>query len=233
VIHPIKQASALAVMACVLAVTPVQVHATKKSPQAQLRATVSAELEQDQVRIVFSAQAEGPNSTQVNDGLSKALAQAKQTLGAPVDVTVHSASFHTYPVYGKEGQLTVWRGRADWALSGDNISAVIQAADKLTGQLAVSSVVFSLAEQTRRQEQVKLIDQVAEAFEQKAKAVSQAFGFEGFRILELDLVDSGEVAAPRLMMTTRSAPAQDAAPLELAPGRETVSVTVSGRIELR
>jgi len=78
-----------------------------------------------------------------------------------------------------------------------------------------------------------LIAQVAEAFEQKAKAVTQAFGFEAFRILELDVVDSGEAAAPRLMMATRSAPAQDTAPLELVPGRETVSVTVSGRIELR
>jgi len=205
------------------------------SPELSLAATVSTSLEQDELQVVFSARSEASSAKAANEQLIKALNDARAKLGEPAEVNISNGVVQTYPVYGKQKEPTIWRGRGELIIDSSDLSAVSAAADKLTGLLALSRVNFSLSDQARRAEQSRLIEQAAQAFRQKAQTSAGAFGYESYEILKLDITNSGEVMNPRPMLSTRMASA-DAAPspsLDLQPNRESVTVTVSGSVSLR
>jgi predicted secreted protein len=200
-----------------------------------LSATVSAERQQDHIQLVFTAQSEADSAAVANEQLIRSLNDARQRLGKPQGVSISSGSIQTYPVYGQKNEPTIWRGRGELLLESQDIVAASQAADKLTGQLALSRVVFSLSDQVRRQEQSRLIERAALAFRQKAEMTAKAFGYGSYDIVSLDIVDSGEMVNTRPMMMSRMAGADtmSAPALDLQPGQESVSVTVSGQVRLR
>jgi len=228
------QRSFWAVLLVIGSLIPLHVSA-KDSVEAKFAVTVSAELEQDQVSLVFSAQAQAKTAGEVNETLAAALKQARQSIGSSDLVKVSTGGFRTFPFYdSKDNKLVAWRGQADLVLSSNDLVAAGHIADKLVGQLALSNVSFSLSDQRRRSEQSRLLDEAAQAFRAKAQATARAFGFSDYRMDELDVSESGESFSPRPLMMARASSdsAQDSS-LNLQPGRQKVSVTVSGSIRMR
>lgn len=205
------------------------------SPELSLSATVGASIEQDELSIVFNAQSEANSASTANEQLVKALNAAKAQLGKPQGVNISNGALQTYPVYGKASEPTVWRGRGELIIDSSDLSAVSSAADKLIGMLALSRVTFSLSDKAQRAEHSRLISQAADAFLQKAQTSAQAFGYEAYDIIKLDITNSGEVMSPRPMLATRkaSADAMSSPSLDLQPSRELVTVTVTGSVKLR
>jgi len=78
-------------------------------------------------------------------------------------------------------------------LDSSNLPAVSQAADKLTDVLSLSRVNFSLSDEARRKEQSRLIEQAARAFREKAQVAAEAFGYDAYDIVRLEISNSGEV----------------------------------------
>jgi len=200
-----------------------------------LSASVSAEHQQDQIQLVFTAQSEAVDAATANERLIRSLNDAQKRLGKPAGVGISSGSIQIYPVYGQKNEPTTWRGRGELVLDSQDILAASQAADKLTGQLALSRVNFSLSDQARRQAHSLLIERAAQAFREKAKITAKAFGYEKYDIISLEVTDSGEMIGKRPMLMSRMAGADTMATpeLDLQPGNESVSLTVSGLVRLR
>lgn len=219
-----------------LSVVPLWV-AAKEAVQVQLSATVSAELDQNEVRLVFAAQASAQTAAAVNAALNRDIAQALQALGQPATVRISTGSFQVYPVYDRkdrgENQVSGWRGEAELVLSSSDWQATSLLAEKLTGRLALSAMSFSLSDQVRRAEQARLLTEAARAFQEKAQATAKAFGFQNYRLGKLQISESGEPAPTRLTTLARaSAGAAENSPVNLRPAKRTVSVTVSGSVDL-
>ena len=228
------QRSFWAVLLVVGGLLPLQVLA-KDDVEANFAVTVSAELEQDEVRLVFSAQVQAQTASDVNESLAIAIKKARQSIGSSDVVKVSTGGFRTFPFYdSKDNRLLAWRGQADLVLSSNDLVAAGHIADKLVGQLALSNISFSLSDQRRRAEQSRLLDEAAQAFQAKAQATAKAFGFLDYRIDKLKISESGESFSPRPLMMARASSdsAQDSS-LNLQPGRQKVSVTVSGSIRMR
>lgn len=200
-----------------------------------LSAAVSADYQQDQIQYVFTAQAESADSIGANAQLIDALNDAYKRLGKPARVNVSSGAIQIYPVYGQKNEPTIWRGRGDLVLDSKDILAASQAADKLTGLLALSRATFSLSDQARREAHLVLTERAAKAFREKAEMTAKAFGYEKYEIVSLEMTDSGEMVGNRPMLMGRMASADAVATnaLDLQPGQESVSVTVSGLVRLR
>jgi len=194
-----------------------------------LSAAVSAEHPQDQIQLIFTAQAESADSSGANAQLIQSLSDAQKRLGKPTGVNVSSGAIQIYPVYGQKNEPTIWRARGELVLDSQNILAASQAADKLTGQLALSSVTFSLSDQARRQAHLLLIERAAQSFREKANMTAKAFGYEKYDIVSLEMIDSGEMVGNRPMLMGRMASTDGVGTpaLNLQPGQESVSVTVS------
>lgn len=202
-------------------------------PVAELSATVSSEVRQDQVQVVLAAQVQDQSAATVNQRLSEIVEQAKKRLGSPQGVRISTGALQTYPRYDKDGKIAGWQGRAELILRSSDVSAVAASADKVTDLLAVAGVNFSLSDTARRVEQGRLMDAVAQAFREKATTTARVFGFSGFQIKSLSVSDSGEMSAPRAMMSAMASDSAQKASLTLLPGVQTVSVTVTGLVDLR
>lgn len=200
-----------------------------------LSAAVSADYQQDQIQLVFTAQTESADSSGASAQLIQLLNDAQKRLGKPPGVNISSGAIQIYPIYGQKNEPTIWRGRAELVLESQDILGASQAADKLTGQLALSRVTFSLSDRARRQAHLLLTERAAQAFREKADMTAKAFGYEKYEIISLEMTDSGEMVGSRPMLMSRMANADAMATpaLNLQPGQESVSVTVSGWVLLR
>lgn len=206
-----------------------------ENAKLSLSAAVSAQRQQDQLQLVFTVQSEAGDAAAANQQLINSLNDAQKRLGKPTGVTISTGSIRIYPVYGQKNEPTTWRGLGELVLESRDILVASQAADKLTGQLALSRVSFSLSDQARREEHSLLVERAARAFREKADMTAKAFGYKQYDIVSLEVIDSGEMVGKRPMLMSRMAGADTmAAPeLDLQPGQESVSVTVSGLVRLR
>src|SRR5690554_406839 len=151
--------------------------AASGSPVAEISATVSAQVQQDQVQIVLSAQVQGDSAAAVNQRLTELIDQAKGRIGKPAGLRVSTGNVQTYPRYDDSGKIDGWQGRADLVLHSSDVSLSASIADKVTDLLALSGVNFSLSDQARRAEQSRLMDSVAHAFREKATTTARVFGY--------------------------------------------------------
>jgi predicted secreted protein len=97
--------------------------------------------------------------------------------------------------------------------------------------MPIANLAFFVSPKARAAKEAALLEQAAQAFRDRAQALTTAFGYTAYDIKEINLGGSGAQyeAAPRVM--AMAAGAQSKVPLEA--GTEMVSVSVQGSIFLR
>lgn len=204
----------------------------KNAVTASLQASASQQVLQDEIRVVFSYETKGGSAAQVNRALAQALEQARASVKDLTDFKLSSGSFRTSPSYNKEGKTDGWQGRAELVLTSSDLTAAEAAAGFLATKLAVSNMQFFLSASKRRQEEKKLLTEVAQAFRDRAQTAALAFGFERYKILSLDFGGSGG-SGPMLMRSAApmSAAAADMIKFSFEPSLVQVTINVSGKVK--
>ncbi len=207
---------------------------------AQLSANAAVEVPQDLLSIVMTTTLTGPDSnavqTQLKQALDAALAQAR--LGAsPGLQDVRTGQFSLYPRYGKDGKINGWQGSAELLLEGRDFARITASAGKIQ-TLTVGNVGFSLSREqrarTETEAQAQAQAQAIERFKARASEISRSFGFAGYALREVSVSANDQSYAPRpraMAMQAKADMAESAVPVEA--GKSTVSVTVSGTIQMR
>ncbi|MFP5405644.1 MAG: SIMPL domain-containing protein [Gammaproteobacteria bacterium] len=201
-------------------------------PQLTLSASAFREVAQDRVAVTLYASHEAPEpapaQAQVNSVLSPVLERLKQRK----DLEVQSAGYRTDPVW-QDSRIVAWRARAALRVTAPPSGDFDKLIGELASQLSVESVVHFLSRDAQLAVEQELIGEAVGAFRSKAQAAAQALGFKGWSIRSVSVNDSGPgnpEPMPKMMMSR--ATAADAAPMPLAEGRTTVSVSVGGTVVL-
>ncbi|MDS1142609.1 SIMPL domain-containing protein [Pusillimonas sp. SM2304] len=208
-------------------------HVKQKWPQATLQAEANAEIAQDTVKITLAAELTEASQTAVADALTKVLQdtmkQAKDGAKGNAAIKVTSGNYRIWPMNDKDGKITNWRGRAEIFLESSDFAAASELAASVSDRMPVANLGFSVSPQARAKQEEALLAKAAQAFRDRAQALTDAFGFAGYSIKEINLGGSGAryEAAPRMM-----AMAADKASVPLEGGTEMVSVSVNGSIFL-
>jgi predicted secreted protein len=245
--------------ALALAVLPAQAQAQVQAqppgpasavPQnvLDLGATASQDVPQDWLTVVFSTTREARDAAtvqaQLKQAIQPALALARQ--GAqPGQLEVHSGGFSLFPRYAPPssspsssnsqvaaGTLNGWQGSAELVVEGRDTQAIAELAGHI-GTLSIASLGFSLSREAREQVEAEVTRQAIDRFRARAAAVSRQFGFEGYTVRELTLSSDvpGPMPAPMMRaMSVAAAPRDE--PLPVQAGKATVSVTVSGSVQM-
>jgi uncharacterized protein YggE len=85
----------------------------------------------------------------------------------------------------------------------------------------------------RAQESTTLLDRAARAFQERALAATRAFGYTAYSIRHVTVGNAGQSSSPRPMMMRASVSDMAAAPLPIESGPITLSLTVTGSLQLR
>jgi predicted secreted protein len=199
-----------------------------------LAAQASEDVPQDVVDITlfYEQEAQDPASltSVLNQRADAALRQAKGV----DNVTAHSGSFTVYPSTDRDGRISAWRGRTEVVLESKDFAAASKLAGKMSDSMQVGSVTFSLSPEAQRAAEQKLSTQAIASFKQQAQSSAQAFGYSGYAIREVNIGHNGSSPRPVMMMAARSmgADAKMSAPMALEGGTSTVTVNVSGSVQM-
>jgi predicted secreted protein len=202
-----------------------------------LSATASQDINQDLLVVTLNVMREGTQANEVQGQLKQvleaALAEARKSAQATA-MEVRTGAFSMYPRYNNQGKVNGWQGNAQLVLEGTDMARIAQVAGKLTA-LNVAGVEYGLSRATREASESALLAQAVARYRAKAQDVAKAFGMGSFTLGEVS-VQSGEPGfegRPMPMLKAMRADAAEAAPLPVAPGKGTVSVTVTGSVVLQ
>jgi predicted secreted protein len=199
-----------------------------------LSASASLEVNKDVLSVTLSTTREGTDAgsvqSQLKQALDAALNEAKKA-AKPGLIEVRTGNFSLFPRYSNKGGITGWQGTAELTLEGKDIPGIAQ----LTGRIntmTVARVGTSLSREQREKVESDVSGQAIAQYRTKAAEVARQFGFSGYTLREVQ-VNSNEppmyAAAPMMRAKTMS-DASEALPVEL--GKGTVTVTVSGTVQL-
>ncbi len=200
-----------------------------------LSAQASSEVPQDVVTITlfYEQEASDPASltTTLNQRADAALQKAKGVPG----VTARSGQFSIFPSTDRDGRISAWRGRTEVVLESHDFAAASKLAGDISSIMQVGNVQFSLSPEAQRTAEQKLSNEAIASFREQATAAARAFGYGSYAIREVNVGHAGVPPRPMMMMAARamSTDAKAAPPMPLEGGTSTVTVTVSGSVQMK
>lgn len=207
-------------------------------PQGVVNLTSSASIEvtKDLLTVTLTTSREGQDAaavqTQLKQALDAALAEARK-VARPGQLDLQTGNFALYPRYSNKGGITGWQGSAELVVEGRDMQAIGQ----LTGRintLTIARVAYNLSRSLREKVEADASAQAIAAYRAKAADYAKQFGYSAYVVREVNVASGEPVAyasAPMLRNKTMSASADEALPVE--PGKGSVSVTVSGSVQMK
>lgn len=202
---------------------------------AQLSASGSVEVQQDLLSIAMSTTRDGADAsavqTQLKQALDTALAQARQA-AAPGQMDVRTGAFNLQPRYGKDGKINGWQGSTELVLEGRDFPRITATAGKIQ-TLTLANVGFALSREQRAKVEGEAQALAIERFKGRAADVAKAFGFGSYTLREV-AIGSNDQGSPRpYAMAMQARSAMSDAPVSVEAGKSTVTVTVSGSVQMK
>lgn len=232
----LAQALRTLVLLCAVGTAAAQPMATPAANTVQLAASAAVDVPQDLLAMTLSTQREGTDAAlvqaQLKTALDAALTEARKA-AEPGLMALRTGSFNLSPRYGKDGKLNGWLGSAELVLEGRDMARIAATAGRVP-TLTVSQVGFGLSREQRQRAEAEVQAQAIARFRDKAGEVAKAFGFAGYTLREVAVHanDQGPQPMPRMLaMEARAAMADAAVPV--AAGKTTVTVNVSGTVQLQ
>lgn len=200
--------------------------------RASFSVTATAEVENDTLVAVLAVQRDGSNTRRlaadVNQAMTWALGKAKEVPA----IKAQTLDYQTSPLYQK-GIITGWRVSQSLRLESKDASAMSELIGALQEQLNLQSVGYEVSRERRREVEEKLVTEGIAGFQARARLVADGMKRQGYRLVQMDVGTNGmPVPVLRRAMPMAVAEAQAAPPPAFEAGTQTLSVTVSGTVEL-
>jgi len=206
-----------------------------------LTANANVDVTRDVLQIVFSTTRDGSDANavqgQLKQALDTALAEAKKA-AKPGQVDVQTGNFSLYPRYAtvqSTGKQTIngWQGSAELIVEGRDLATIGALVGKIT-TMTVARVGYRLSREAMQRVEADVVADAIARFRAKAGDYAKQFGYAGYAIREVTVSSSDAGQGP---MRAMSAPAMRSAvvsePLPVEPGKETVTATVGGTVQMK
>jgi predicted secreted protein len=200
----------------------------------QLQASGSVEVQQDLLTMNLTTAREGTDPAvvqgQLKTALDAALAEARKT-AQPGQMDVRTGNFAIYPRHNRDGKLSGWTGTAELVLEGRDFPRITQAAARIQ-TLTMGGVHFGLSREQRAKVETDAQSIAIERFKAKAAELAKNFGFTGYTLREVAVQANDPGFGPVPRMASMQAKSMEAS-VPVEAGKSTVTVTVSGTVQLR
>jgi predicted secreted protein len=201
----------------------------------QLSAAGTVDVTQDLLVVTLTTTREGTDAatvqSQLKAALDAALTEARKA-AQPGQLDVRTGNFGLYPRYAPLGKINGWQGSAELVLEGRDFARITQTAGRI-GTMTVGNVGFGLSREQRAKVESDAQAIAIERFKAKAGELAKGFGFSGYTLREVAVNSNDFGPMPRRMMTAGMAPASAEMAVPVEAGKTSVTVTVSGSVQLR
>jgi predicted secreted protein len=198
--------------------------------------TISADqdVDQDFISISFTAAVTDPSANTVQEILAARLkdaltiARSKEVKGK---VDVKSGLFQVSPIYDKKGVITGYTGNVSLLVSGTDTKTILE----LTGlikTMTVGDVQQSISAALRKQVEQDLAIAAIKQWREKSKTYSDAFGSTSFKLVNADIRYNNRYPTFARAMSASLESVGSSGEISAEPGVETLTITITGTIQL-
>lgn len=216
---------------------PVRGHEGTAPPEGLMNLSASAQVEvpRDVMTVTLATTREGTDPAAVQGQLRQALDTAlllARRAARPGQIDVQTGNFTIQPRYAAGARIAGWQGTAELVVEGRDMAAIAQLAGSI-GTMTVARVGYGLSRDVREQAEAEVGAQAIDRYRAKAAAYARQFGFAGYALREVQVStnESAPVRPQGLQMRSAGAMVDEALPVEA--GKGTVSVTVSGSVQMK
>jgi predicted secreted protein len=195
-----------------------------------LSVSATAQLENDTMVAIVSAQEEGSQAAQLSALVNKRIRNALDLVKKHPQIKHQSNAYSSNPIYSKN-KITGWRVSQSLRLESSNMALMSDVLGKLQADLALKSMQFTVSPDSKNKQDELLIDEALEAFSKRAQQVVDKLGRRNYKIVDINISTSGAMGVrPQYQMRAMAMDAESSP--AISAGEQTVTVTVSGKIEL-
>lgn len=199
-----------------------------------LTASASVEVTRDLMAVTLSATREGTDASSVQSALKQALdAALLEARGAakPGQIDVRTGNFSMNPRYSPKGLLNGWQGTAELVIEGRDLTGIGQLAGRIQS-MTIARVAQGLSREQREKAESGVTAQAIARYRAQAAEVTKQFGYASYSVREVS-VNGNEQGGPEpMMMRAKVFAAAADAPLPVEAGQTSVTVTVSGTVQM-
>ncbi len=185
--------------------------------------------------VTLTATREGPDANAVQAALKQALdaALAEAKLVARVgQIDVRTGNFSLNPRYSTKNTLSGWQGTAELVIEGRDLSGISQLAGRIQ-TMTIARVTQGLSREQREKAEGGVTAQAITRYRAQAAAVTQQFGYTSYVVREVSVNSNDQGGGPEpVMYRAKAMSAMADAALPVEAGLASVSVTVSGTVQM-
>lgn len=191
--------------------------------------TAQAEVPQEKLTATLFAQEEGRDAARLADGVNQRVALALDLAKNEPGISTRTLGYNSYPFY-KNQRVEGWVVKQSIEIESDNALQFGQLIGKLQSDLHVQSIDYIVTPKVLAETTEKLTEKAMASFQARAERISKAWGRSGYRLVQMAIQDQGQHPQPMAFAMNRGASLAAAPTLE--PGKQTLSVSLTGTIEL-
>ena len=201
-----------------------------------LASSASVDITKDVLSVTFNTTREGADAAavqlQLKQALDAALAEARKVVRSG-QLEVQTGNFSLAPRYTNKGAMNGWQGSTELIVEGRDMQAIAQLSGRIT-TLTISRVGYNLSRELREKVEGEVAAQAIARYRAKAADYARQFGYTGYTIREVNVGTSESPPfRPVAMMQARALAAGSDEALPVEPGKGTVTVSVSGTVQMK
>jgi predicted secreted protein len=202
--------------------------------QVDLSANAEQEVANDLFVAVLYTEHEGQRQAEVAEHVNAAMAWALERAKPAAGVKAQTLQYSTYPVYANDAtRVTGWRARQSLRLEGRDAKTIGELVATLQEKLAVEAVGQAVSREARRAAEDGLTATALAQFDARAKQIAAALGRPGYRLVRINVSNTGNPGMPVAYRGAMMADAvMKAPPVQVEAGEQTLGIAVSGTIQL-
>ncbi len=200
-----------------------------------LTATASVEVTRDLMAVTLSATREGTDAASVQSALKQALDAAlleARGVARAGQIDVRTGNFSMNPRYSTKGQMNGWQGTAELLIEGRDLPGIGQLAGRIQS-MTIARVSQGLSREQREKAEGGVTAQAIARYRAQAAEVTKQFGYSSYAVREVSVNSNEQGGGPEpMMIRAKVFSAAADAPLPVEAGQTSVSVTVSGTVQM-
>jgi len=190
------------------------------------------EVENDTLVVVMYSERSGQKPSAIADEVNRNIDWAVNLAKENSAIKVQTLNYRQDPLYNNQ-RISGWKIRQSIRLESTEAASLSALIGELQGRLSVASLRYTVSPTRRNQVERRLIAEALNRFKSRGEQIKVELGRTGYRIVNIDVITSGQSAAPIRMRAAAMMEDSAVAAPSLEPGVQTVSVQVSGTIELK
>ncbi len=223
------------VIALLLAFAGTKTAVAHETPQRydRINYQVSAveEVENDTLVVVMYSERSGQKPSAIADEVNRSISWAIDLAKKSSGINIQTLHYRQDPLYTNQS-ISGWKVRQSIRLESTEVASLSALVGKMQSRLSVASLRYTVSPVRRNKVERRLIAAALDRFKSRGDQIKGELGRTGYRIVNIDVITSGQSPAPVRMRTATLMESSAVAAPSIEPGAQSVRVQVSGTIEL-